>query len=98
MQYTIDETIGKCQDFKDFHNLPYDLEILNIDDLTLPKGVVFDNLPVGLKEINIKTLWAVHMGGIISCGMFCGYVNLKDFIRKIFPKIPFGCKIYMMDE
>lgn len=94
MQYTIDEI--KNGNFSDFHNLPY-VDILNIDDLTMPNGVVFDNLPPTITEININTIWAIGAGGLIKDGMYAGSKSIKEFIKKIFPNRPFGCKIYIKD-
>jgi len=95
MQYTIDENFN----IDNINNLPSDIEILNIDGLYLYDGELFDNLPVCLKEINIKELWAVSRGTVKN-GMILCHKNttIKDFIKSVFPKIPYGCKIYYEDD
>ena len=90
--------------YEGINNIPSDTEILNIEFLILKKGQVFENLPPLIKEINITALWALGLGGRLGSRFGHGWFEYNDnlsivkLIKIIFPKIPFGCKIYYTNE
>jgi hypothetical protein len=94
-------------DIKGLNNMPEDAEILNIEFLVI-KNVIFDNLPPTLKEINIKYMWipnykiVSYIQEIIKNFVFNVHFfdnkTLKTNLKKIFPKRPYGCKIYLFDS
>jgi hypothetical protein len=89
--------------YEHLNNIPYDTDILEIEYLILKKGEKFDNLPAGLREINITALWSIWYYGY-GCHLVHGEsafedeMTLKKWIKSIFPNIPFGCKIYYYNK
>jgi hypothetical protein len=76
--------------YEHINNIPYDTEILEIERLFLGDGEKFDNLPTTLKEININNIF-INLSE--SPFPLDEEYTLKKWIKFIFPKIPFGCKI-----
>jgi hypothetical protein len=78
-----------------------DAEVLNIEQISLTNGSI-NNLPPTLKEINIKydDFWYRKdndNNSFIVPLSFFGAKERKELLKKIFPKRPYGCKIYLID-
>jgi hypothetical protein len=86
--------------YEHLNNIPYDTDIIEIKYLVLKKGEKFDNLPAGIREINITALWSNGSKGRLAYGDWAyeDGMTLKKWIKSIFPNIPFGCKIYYYNQ
>ena len=86
------------------NNMPEDAEILNIDSVRL-NNTSINNLPSTLKEINIKISefwWDKNNYNnntkyLILPLSYFSPKEIKEELKLIFPKRPYGCKIYLID-
>ena len=94
MEYTIQS--HHVSEFSQLvNNIPLETEILNIHYLTIPAGGVINNLPIGIKEVNI-------LGDLLFLKHFDEKHNFSNStkvnLRKLFPKRPLNCKFFITEE